>query len=275
MAADSNTVDPADRRHRSRHARNTEGVNDRKPSTASRWKTIAGQVRQELPGEWSLRGSGQQLCVVREPVEWTFEWFGFEGTRAGGVIQLTAGVQPLIATGTFFHRSYGMRMDEVRGGPKSLDVHADDAVDIAVGFFSGAGLEVVDQWSAERLAELAERSLERLTGLGDPATCELSSAEVRSRTGGYWPMCPGWRAVQADGSSGEAAETVIAWMERSSGGGSTDPDTAGRRTYAMTFYRAIREAWGAGGRGAALAVLDLHRAATMRAAGVDRRLDRP
>ena len=220
-----------------------------------------------------MRGSGQQLCVVREPVNWTFEWFGFEATRAGGVIQLTAGVQPLVAPGTFFNRSYGTRMDEVRGGPKSLDVHADDAFDIAFGFFSGPGLEVLDQWSASQLARSAERSLEILKGLGDPAASKLSSAEVRSRAGAHWTMRPGWSVVTADGSPDEAAETVIGWIERSSGD-VADPATSARQQYSATFYRAVRDAWAAGSRPAALAVLDLHRAATLHAAGVDQRLDR-
>ena len=155
----------------------------------SRWLEIAATLRDGLPGRWSLRGGGQKTMIVGEPIEWAIPWFGFS---KGSVGRLHCGVAPAIEPLLAWRMGrYGFDMSEVRGGPRSIDMLADDALDIARGFVFGPGLERIGLLTPEYYAERAEQ--------------EAADPEPED---GWVLMAPGSHVINDSGSPVEVGEAV-------------------------------------------------------------------
>ncbi|WNM38078.1 hypothetical protein RMN56_23460 [Micromonospora halotolerans] len=218
---------------------------------ARRWRQVLSELRADLPGEWSLRGSGLDTVLAREPLGWSLAWIGWSGSPTRPVGWVTAGVQPLVAPFTSWIMTYGVRMDEVRSGPPTVDLSADEAVDQARRFVLDAGLEKIDKWPAERLADVAERDYAQ-----DPR---------RRRT--HWHQLPGWRVVNGTASPVEPA-TELAELCRDRAAGSSG---TGARQLAeqAAFYEGLVRAWHDGERDAALGFLTAQRDQALAARKLD------
>ncbi|AVT36554.1 hypothetical protein [Plantactinospora sp. BB1] len=204
---------------------------------ARRWRQILFELRPALPGEWSVRGTGLGMSLVREPLDWALGWIGYSGSPSRPVGWAAAGVQPLVTPPLGFGLTYGIRMDEVRSGPRTVDLLADDAADAIRRFVLDAGLAEIDAWPVERLAEVAERDF----------------AQDPHRRGKHWDHLPGWRVVTGSGSPVEPAEQLTALCRQKAG---TASGRGSRRLAERgTFYERLCEEWHEGGSGAALRLL--------------------
>ncbi|GGQ71384.1 hypothetical protein [Couchioplanes azureus] len=204
---------------------------------ARRWRNILTELRPHLPGDWSVRGTGPDTVLTREPVDWALAWIGYADspTRAEGWV--SAGVQPLVVPFTSWVMTYGIRMDEVRSGPRTVDLLADDADEQVRQFVLGAGLEKIDSWPVERLADVAERDFAQ-----DPR---------RRRT--HWHQLPGWRVVNGTASPVEPAEQLVTLCRERAEGSSKKG--AQQLLEQAAFYERLREVWNESGRDAALQFL--------------------
>lgn len=222
--------------------------------TARRWRHVLTELRPDLPGEWSLRGTGLDTVLVREPLDWALAWVGYSGSPTRPVGWVAAGVQPLVAPFTSWIMTYGVRTDEVRSGPPTVDLSADEAVDQARRFVLDAGLAKIDSWPAERLADVAERDFAQ-----DPR---------RRRT--HWHQLPGWRVVNGTGSPVEpATQLVELCRERAAG---TSGTGARQLAEQATFHERLVRAWQDGEREAALEFLTGRRDEALAARKLDRAL---
>ncbi|MGY0006887.1 hypothetical protein [Micromonospora sp. I033] len=221
---------------------------------ARRWRQILSALRPDLPGEWSLRGSGLDTVLVREPLDWALGWIGYAGSPTRPVGWVAAGVQPLVTPFTSWVMTYGVRMDEVRSGPSTVDLSSDEAVDQARRFLLDAGLAKIDSWPAERLADVAERDFAQ-----DPG---------RRRT--HWHQLPGWRVVNDTASPVEPATQLA---ELSHARAAESSGKGGRQLAEQAaFYAGLVEAWHDGGRDGALRFLTGQRDRALAARKLDEAL---
>ncbi|MFI7519805.1 hypothetical protein [Micromonospora globbae] len=204
---------------------------------ARRWRQILSELRPELPGEWSVRGGGLGTVLVREPVDWTVAWIGYAGSPTRPEGWVSAAVQPLVMPFTSWIMTYGIRMDEAGSGPRTVDLASDAAADQTRRFVLDAGLEKIDSWPADRLAQVAER--------------DYAQEPRRRRT--HWHQLPGWRVVTGAASPVEPA-TQLADLchERARG---TSGKGARQLTEQAGFYERLAQAWHEGERDAALRFL--------------------
>ncbi|MFE9955203.1 hypothetical protein [Micromonospora sp. NPDC005299] len=222
--------------------------------TARRWRQVLSELRPDLPGEWSLRGGGLDTVLAREPLDWSLAWIGWSGSPTRPAGWVAAGVQPLVAPFTSWIMTYGIRMDEVRPGPRAVDLSSDGAVEQARRFVLDGGLKKIDGWPAERLADVAERDFAQ-----DPR---------RRRT--HWHQLPGWRVVNATASPVEPA-TQLAELCRER---AAESSGTGARQLAeqAAFYEGLVRAWHDGERDAALPFLTAQRDQALAARKLDRAL---
>jgi hypothetical protein len=198
-------------------------------------------LRPELPGEWSVRGKGIRTLLVQDPIEWTVAWIGYDGSPTRPVGWLSAGVQPLVEAFNGFDVRYGTRMDGRPGKPQTIDLTAGNALDVAREFIFDVAVGMITRWPAERLAEVAEKDY---------------ALEPRRR-GTHWHQLPGWRVVFDSGSPVEpAAELGSIWEQKAR----DFKKTAESSLRAAAFCRNLSAAYESGGRDAALALLEKHRA---------------
>ncbi|NES27159.1 hypothetical protein GCE86_14220 [Micromonospora terminaliae] len=219
---------------------------------ARRWRQILTDLRPDLRGEWTLRGAGLDTVLAREPLGWALAWIGWSGSPTRPVGWVAAGVQPLVAPFTGWVMTYGLRMDEVRSGPPTVDLSAGDALDQARRFVLDAGLEKIDSWPAERLADVAERDYAQ-----DPR---------RRRT--HWHQLPGWRVVNGTASPVEPA-TALAELSRDR---AAEASGTGARQLGeqAAFYEGLVRAWHDGERDTALRFLTEQRDRALAARKLDR-----
>lgn len=165
----------------------------------SRWLQVAGQLRHELPGSWALRGKGQRLRIVQEPVDWTLGSISYASTYDDEGY-LYASVMPLVEPFTEWHLDYGVRIGDEPGTPGTVNLLADDGLQVARDFVLGPALAELVKWPAPRLADIAERSL---------------AAETSSRQGlkPPWFMAAAWRVVNGSGSLVEPAQRALHFTE--------------------------------------------------------------
>lgn len=206
-----------------------------------RWRNILAELRPHLPGDWSVRGTGPDTMLIREPVDWALTWIGFFDSPTSSDSWVAAGVQPLVVPFTSLVMTYGISMNEVRSGPPAIDLLADDADEHVRQFVLGAGLEKIDGWPAERLADVAERDFAQ-----DPR---------RRRT--HWHQLPGWRVVNGTASPAEPAEQLVTRYRELAGGSSKRG--ARQLLKHVEFYELLRDVWNDGGRDDALKFLVEHR----------------
>ncbi|MEU4370760.1 hypothetical protein [Micromonospora chersina] len=221
---------------------------------ARRWRHVLTELRPDLPGEWSVRGSGLGAVLVREPLDWALAWIGYSGSPTRPLGWVAAGVQPLVTPFTSWIMTYGIRMDEVGSGPSTVDLAADEAVEQARRFVLDAGLAKIDGWPAERLADVAERDFAQ-----DPR---------RRRT--HWHQLPGWRVVNGTASPVEpATQLVELCRERAAG---TSGTGARQLAEQAAFHDGLVRAWQDGKREAALEFLTAQRDQALAARKLDRAL---
>lgn len=210
----------------------------------ARWLEIAATLRDELPGRWSLRGGGQKTMIVGEPVEWAIPWFGFS---KGSIGRLHCGVAPAMEPLLEWRMGrYGFDMSEVRSGPRSIDLLADDALDVARGFVFGPGIARIELLTPDYYGERAEQE-----------------AADQAAEGGWVLMAPGWRVINDSGSPVDVAARCIAWVQQRF---AHDPAYVALHA---DFFRQLIDAWNDGGRDAALTFLVEHRDAQLREQKLD------
>lgn len=212
-----------------------------KKSPSAEWQRLAVELRDELPGDWSLRGKGQQTILVREPTDWLLCWVGWGKSSYSSSGWLYAAVQPLCAYFERLSLNHGIRMDEVEGGPPSVDMTEPGAADVARAFLGGPAPATFDKWPIERLGMAAERDLPY-------------PLDERER---YWLLAPGCRVVLDTGSPVEPAREVAKYYVESEDG------TADEAAY----YTGLADSYESGGRAAALAYLEGRREPMLAAAG--------
>jgi hypothetical protein len=211
-------------------------------SRPARWLAIARELQEALPGEWSLRGSGGYPKLVREPVEWTIPWIAYGRSASGGAGWLFTGVLPLMEPFMGWHLKYGLRMDTVRRGPRSIDLAAPEAAGIARDFALGPALDELRRWPLERLAEVAELDFDR----------------PREKRDNYWFAAAGCRVIFDSGSLEEpAAQAAARFRDLEIEGG---PE----------FYDGLAAAWRSGGRAAAMEFLGRQRDRLLAQEGMDK-----
>ncbi|MFC3502766.1 hypothetical protein ACFOOK_17545 [Micromonospora krabiensis] len=204
---------------------------------ARRWRQILTELRPDLPGQWSLRGSGLGTVLAREPVDWALAWIGYSGSPTRPQGWVSAGVQPLVTPFTSWVMTYGVRMDEVRSGPRTVDLLSDEAADQTRRFVLDTGLAKIESWPSERLADVAER--------------DYAQAPAKRRT--HWHQVPGWRVVTGSASPVDPAQQLADLSQ----GRAAEASGKGARQLAdqAAFYERLVAAWHEGERDAALRFL--------------------
>ncbi len=212
----------------------------------TRWEEILRAIRPDLPGEWSTRGGGMKAILVREPIGWAIPWIGCSKASSA---RTHAGVAPALWDRLdWLMGIYGLDMADVPRGPRSIELGEDGDVDVARGFVSHA-LERFEELTAQRYAELAERTLLRVNEPVLPKSFVL--------------MAPGWRIVNDSGDPVEAAEACIDWAQR------RWPQSADLVAQKRRFYEALISAYQDGGRDQALAFLTDNRDRQLAEQGYD------
>ncbi len=199
-----------------------------------RWHELAEELAPSLPGRWSLRGRGQLTALVQEPWDWTLRWIGFDRSSFSEDGWFMAAVEPLVLDRFRWALSYGLRMDEVRGGPLDVDLRSDKAGQVLHDFAHNAALPVFDKWTVEKFASAAEKSLQRPV--------------ERRRPPHYWLMAPGYRVVLDTESPEEPLQQIISYCN--------EREAFNR---ALPFYEEFLERWQSGGHDEALRFLELDR----------------
>lgn len=203
-----------------------------KSTKAKRWVEIAEQIKDALPGQWSIRGRGLRTCVVREPIKWLFACVGC-GVGSRGTTRLFACVKPLFEPGIELTLTYGLLMDEVLNAPKTIDFTDVDAAHVAVEFATGPAQQKINQYTMERLAEIAEMDF-------------AASPEIRSR-GLHRLRLPGWRVILETDSPEHPAEMALAWAKDAS------------NDEFESYFAELLTRWRSDGRIGALTFLKEHR----------------
>ncbi|WP_157529702.1 hypothetical protein [Nocardia sp. NRRL S-836] len=213
-----------------------------------RWHELAKELAPSLPGRWSLRGRGELTALVQEPWDWAVRWIGFDRSSYSEEGWFMAAVEPLVLDRFRWALSYGMRMDEVRGGPLSVDLRSDDAGQVLHDFAHNAALPVFDKWTIEKFADAADRSMQR-------------PVEQR-RQPYYWLMAPGYRVVLDTGSPEEPLRQIIDYINE-----------GGKFAKALPFYEELLKRWQSGGRDEALKFLEFDRDRKIEEAGLTHLID--
>jgi hypothetical protein len=212
---------------------------------SSAWLRIIRALAQELPGEWTVGGTGGRALLVSQPDEWILWWIGLDRVRRDQPTCLAAGAVELAAPFALTYR-HGLRSDATRRKPNRVDLLSDDAETWIRDFVVEDAIPALQAWPRERLKQIAEDDS------ADPP-------EQRA-----WPLVApflaGWRVVEDSGSPAEPAEHAIQVL-------ATKPGTAA----IAAWYRALLDAWESGGRLAALTFLEDRRAATLASLKLARR----
>ncbi|MGZ3144427.1 hypothetical protein ACVDFE_21030 [Lentzea chajnantorensis] len=209
-----------------------------------RWHELA----RKLPGQWSVRGRGDLTVLVREPWDWTVSWIGFERSSFSEEGWFQAAVEPLVLESFRWARTFGLRMDEVRGGPRRVDLRSPEAGQVLHDFAHNAALPLFDKWTVEKFAGAADRSMQR-------------PVEQR-RPPYYWMLAPGYRVVLDTGSPEEPLRQVIDYINEH-----------GKFTKSLPFYEELLKRWQTGGRGEALRFLEFDRDRKIGEAGLTHQVD--
>jgi len=187
-----------------------------------------------------------KAILVREPIGWAIPWIGCSKASSA---RTHAGVAPALWDRLdWLMGIYGLDMADVPRGPRSIELGEDGDVDVARGFVSHA-LERFEELTAQRYAELAERTLQRINEPVLPKSFVL--------------MAPGWRIVNDSGDPVEAAEACIDWAQR------RWPQSADLVAQKRRFYEALISAYQDGGRDQALAFLTDNRDRQLAEQGYD------
>lgn len=205
---------------------------------ASRWLEVARVLRDELPGTWSVRGKGQALKIVREPVEWTLNAFSYASTYDDEGY-LYSHVIPLVEPFVSWHLTYGIRIGDAPGTPGTVNLLADNALHVAREFILGPGLAEMSRWPSQELARWAELSL------------QANPEEVRDSPPD-WLMAAGWRVVNGTGSPVEAVRRTMEFIAFDNRARRLEPRWGEAH---VRFYEGLGSAWGSGGRERALSFM--------------------
>jgi hypothetical protein len=204
-------------------------------SAGKRWVEILRALRTEMPGEWSLRGSGLKSLLVAEPIGWANPWFG--ASKASSV-RMHAGVAPALVPALAWPLGvYGLDMSEAPKGLRALPLGEEGDLEVARGFAAHA-LQRIAELTPERYAQWAEGALRDFRD-GKPPTVDLA-------------MAPGWRVVDESGDPVEAAHACLDFARQ-------HPADAGWVAPYVAFFEALIAAWEEGGRDLALKFLVDHR----------------
>ena len=215
-------------------------------NAGKRWVEILRTLRQELPGEWSLRGGGLKTLLVREPIGWAIPWIG--ASKASSVRTHAGVAAALKPTLIWAMGVYGLDMTDVPRGPKSIQLGEQGDLDVARTFADHA-LTRFETLTPERYAEWAESSLQLLDGPRLPDD--------------YILMAPGWRVVNDSGDPIKAAEGCIEWMHRRRRTADDAPPPG------VAFYEGLIASYTDGGRERALAYLTENRDRQLAEQGYD------
>jgi hypothetical protein len=213
-----------------------------------RWHELAKELARSLPGRWSLRGRGDLTVLIQDPWDWAARWVGFERGSFSDEGWFQAAVEPLVLDRFRWARSFGLRMDEVQGGPRRVDLRSNDAGQVLHDFAHNAALPVFDKWTVDRFAGSADRSMQR-------------PVEQR-RPPHYWLMAPGYRVVLDTGSPEEPLRQIIDHINE-----------RGAFKTSLPFYEELLERWQAGGRDEALKFLEFDRDRKIEEAGLTHLID--
>lgn len=212
-----------------------------------RWHELALELAPKLPGRWSLRGRGDLTVLVQEPWDWRLQWIGFDKSSFSDKGSFVAAVEPLVLDRFRWAFSYGLRMDEVKGGPLSVDLWSDDAAQVLHDFVQNGAQPVFEKWTVEKFADASERSLQRPV--------------ERRRPPHYWLMAPGYRIILDTKSPEEPLQQIIDWYHSRDFGQNA------------LFYEELLERWQAGGRDEAMKFLEVDRDRKIEEAGLTHLID--
>ncbi|MFV0308923.1 MAG: hypothetical protein ACK5OX_14400 [Desertimonas sp.] len=192
---------------------------------------ILTTLASELPGDWTVRGRGMKSMLLGEPLGWAVRWIG--ASKASSV-RMHSGVAPAVGANVSFAMGvFGLDMSELTDGPRSLALGTPDDLGQAR-VFAGRAISRMNELTAARYAERAERALQVLVDGGNPTAAYLAAA-------------PGWRVVTGDADPVEAIETIRRLRPT--------PSPAETPSRTSTFYDTLVTRWTSGGRQSALAVL--------------------
>jgi len=207
---------------------------------AKLWRDLLNRLAPTLPGDWQVRGTGRQVVLVKQPVEWTLPWLGMSRTRTTDDPYLMAGVTPLVGPVLALTAEFGLRSDEVRPRPAYVKVSlsAPEAEEQVRSFFMNDAWPRMQQGTYEGHAARAER--------------QFAQPAAERRPPWVFQQAAGWRVVLETGSPVEPARQGLEKFESLG---------AGENLFA--FYRGLIDAWEAGSQPAALAYLQKQREATL------------
>lgn len=209
--------------------------------SSDRWLELARELREELPGEWSLRGPDYWIRLVREPMDWTITWIHYDDYKH----VVYASILPLMERFSGWNMRYGILTEDLQKGPRHIDINDPEGPKAIKDFIFGNALQELDDWPLKRIADVAEIDLD-------------SSPESRST---YWLAAPGCRVILDRGSPVEPAQRVIEHF------GERRP-SAGVEGI-VGFHSNLIEAWRSGGRPAARRFLEKNRQTIITEQGMD------
>lgn len=199
-----------------------------------RWQEIAAGLSDELPGEWSVRGTGAGTILVQEPVDWRLCYVGRETLAHSEADRLYAAVQPLFAPHERLSMQFSTESYGELDGSEYVDMRQSDANERVRAFVTGPAAAMFDEFPVDLLGRGAERNLERTEG--------------RREANGYWLLAPGARVLSgAESPVGPAKEAAEFFAAREDGG------------FAARYYTGLAEAYERGGREAATGYLERRR----------------
>ncbi|TWP46227.1 hypothetical protein FKR81_36415 [Lentzea tibetensis] len=213
-----------------------------------RWHELARELAPSLPGRWRLRGRGDLTALVQEPWDWTVRWIGFERSSFSDEGWFQAAVEPPVRDRFKWALTFGLRMDEVQGGPRRVDLWSAEAGQVLQEFAVKAALPEFEHWTVETFASAAEKSLQRPV--------------ERRRPPHYWMMAPAWRVILDTGSPEEPLRQIIDYCN--------EHEAFNR---ALPFYEEVLERWQAGGRDETLRFLEFDRDRKLEEAGLAHLID--
>lgn len=106
-----------------------------------RWRVMVGELAAELSGDWQVVGRGWVTSLVRRPEPWTLAWIGFTKSGFSDDGWFHAGVAPLVTDRFDWSSPFGVRIDEVPGLPKQVDLTDPAAAGLLRTFATGSAAE--------------------------------------------------------------------------------------------------------------------------------------
>lgn len=207
-------------------------------ASGKRWVEILRVLREELPGDWSIRGGGLRSILIREPIGWTIPWIG--ASKASSV-RMHAGVAPALTPHLgWLMGEYGLDMSELRD-PRLRALPLGDDGD----------LEIARQFVVPALARIAELTPQFYARRAEYVLGVVADGGPTSSTTHL--MAPGWRVINGSGDPVAAARICQDWARWR---------LAGEPEYIppyLDFYDGLIDAWHSGGRDHALAFLTWNR----------------